>query len=102
MDDYEILGLDRTEFEGGGLSQTAIAIAIRKAEVDAAHRAQCLVWEPQFNDYDPLECEARLDRIDEARENLVGDKAAQAARQALRDERKAERDQRDDQYRSSR
>ena len=99
MDDYAILGLDREDFEGSGLSQTMIAQRMRKAEIEAAHRAQCLVWEPRYNEKaDPAECVERLERIDEAKENLVGDKAAQEARKARRDERRARRIETDSQY----
>jgi hypothetical protein len=99
MDDYAILDLDRKDFEGLGLSQTAIAQRMRKAEIEAAHRAQCLVWQPRYNEHaDPAECVARLERIDEAKENLVGDAAAQDARREQRDKRKAIRDATDDRY----
>jgi hypothetical protein len=99
MDDYAILDLDREDYEGSGISQTIIAQQMRKAEVEAAHRAQCLVWEPHYNEHvDPAECMARLERIDEAKENLVGDVAAQDARRVKRDERKASRDAVDGRY----
>lgn len=99
MDDYAILDLDREDFERPGLSWTVIAQQIRKAEIEAAHRAQCLVWESQYNERaDVGECAARLKRIDEAKENLVGDVAAQDARRAKRNQRRASREATDDKY----
>eukprot|EP01043_Picozoa_sp_COSAG02_P045185 COSAG02_NODE_4108_length_5768_cov_66.257717_4_plen_544_part_00 len=99
MDDYAILDLDRKDFEGSGLSQTVIAQRMRKAEIEAAHRAQCLVWQPRHNEHaDPAECVARLERIGQAKENLVGDAVARDARREKRDKRKASRDATDDRY----
>ena len=99
MDDYAILGLSQKDFEGSGLSQTFIAQKMRKAEIEAAHRAQSLVWEPRYNGQaDPAECAERLERLDEAKENLVGDKAAQEARRVRRSERRAKRVAVDGQY----